>query len=87
MIVEAESVTHPRKIIYESDKFFTEYKIHEGTKIKFPLHQTDSVRELYHWQSPKSYEGSVLEGVTEQDIYEGRSEKWGIKPDKNQEQP
>ena len=87
MIVEAESVTHPRRIIYESDKFFTEYEIHKGTKIKFPLHQIDSVRELGHWGNPESYEGTVLEGVTEEDIHKGRSEKWGIKSDKNQEQP
>ena len=60
LITQTDNINGVRKIIHQSDKFFSEYKINETTLIKLPLADLQLLYDLKAWQFPESFPDSDL---------------------------
>ena len=60
LITQTDAINGVRKIIHQSDKFFSEYKINKTTLIKLPLDDLQLLYDLKAWQFPECFPDSDL---------------------------
>ena len=65
---ETTSLTGDRKIIAESDRYFKEFSLSDGTKLSFPSLKIFSIAGLIPWYNEKAFKGTELEGVSIDDL-------------------
>ncbi len=86
LVTQADSLTSPRKVIHESDQFFSEWAVSEEVTIRFPLHQLGSINAMTPWELPGShFEGTELEGIRRADVDRMNILDWYLFEDLNSE--
>jgi len=68
LVAKAESLTKPRKIIYQSDKFFLGFPLTSETQLKFPINKMGAIFEMRPWDHLGAFRGTELENLKEDDV-------------------
>jgi hypothetical protein len=68
-----DDLAEDRKIIYRSDKYFSEFTLPEGTRLEFnTIREWHTLYYLAPWEFPEGFRGTELEGFinqSEMDVY------------------